>query len=119
YQYRLVTDRRRGPGNRAPVFSPDRRRLCMAVGYYFAPQSMSAQQYDEVLKRLEAAGQGSPTGRQYHVSFYEGDKLRVFDVWDSKESFEKFGQTLMPILNEVGIDAGEPMVAEVHKVITG
>jgi len=91
----------------------------MAITMTVTPRSMDARQYDEVLKRLEAAGQGSPTGRQYHVSFYEGDKLLVFDVWDSKESFEKFGQTLMPILNEVGIDVGEPMVAEVHKVITG
>jgi len=29
--------------------------------------------------------------------------LRVSDVWDSRENFDRFGQTLMPILQELGI----------------
>jgi hypothetical protein len=91
----------------------------MALGYYFAPESMTGDQYDETIRRLEAAGQGSPAGRQYHVAFYEGEKLHVFDVWDSSESFERFGQTLMPILSEIGIDPGQPHVAEVHNIIEG
>ena len=41
----------------------------MALGFYFAPQSMSADQYDEVTRRLEEAGQGAPAGRIYHVAF--------------------------------------------------
>jgi hypothetical protein len=38
-------------------------------------------------------------------------------VWESQEDFDKFGETLMPILAEKGIDAGEPMVAPLHSVI--
>jgi hypothetical protein len=45
--------------------------------------------------------------------------VQVFDVWDSQASFDVFGQTLMPILAEVGIDPGQPQVAEVHNIIEG
>lgn len=74
----------------------------MALGIYFAPQSMSQDQYDEVIRRLEAAGAGVPEGRTYHCAFALGGGLHVFDVWDSQETFDAFGQTLMPILADVG-----------------
>lgn len=91
----------------------------MALGIYFAPASMSAEQYDQVIDRLETAGQGAPAGRLYHVAFESRDGLHVFDVWASQESFDAFGQTLMPILGEVGIDPGTPQVSNVHNVIAG
>ncbi len=90
----------------------------MAIGIYFNPESMDAASYDEVIRRLEAAGAGKPAGRLYHVCFGSGSKLQVFDVWDSQESFDKFGATLMPILREVGLDPGQPMVEPVHNTIT-
>ena len=91
----------------------------MALGFYFSPKSMSADQYDEVIRRLEAAGEGSPAGRTHHVAFDEQGTIHVFDVWDSQESFDRFGETLMPILGELGIDPGEPHVAPIHNVIDG
>jgi len=89
----------------------------MAIAIYFHPQSMSAAQYDETIKRLEAAGAGKPPGRVHHSCFGPPDHLMVYDVWDSPESFEKFGQTLMPILNEVGLDAGQPEIMPLHNMI--
>lgn len=80
---------------------------------------MSADKYDEVLTRLEAAGQGSPAGRTYHVAFPGENGLEVIDVWDSQETFDAFGATLMPILGELGIDPGQPMISPVHNVIIG
>ena len=91
----------------------------MAISFYFAPESMSAEQYDDVTRRLAAAGQAAPAGRLYHVALSGGDGVQVFDVWDSQASFDAFGQTLMPILAEVGIDPGQPQVAEVHNIIAG
>jgi len=91
----------------------------MALGIYFAPESMSSAQYDDVTSRLEAAGQGAPAGRLYHVAFSGRGGLEVFDVWDSQEAFDTFGQTLMPILAEVGVDPGQPQIAEVHNIIKG
>jgi hypothetical protein len=41
------------------------------------------------------------------------------DVWDLQESFDAFGQTLMPILAEIGIDPGQPQVSEIHNIVPG
>jgi hypothetical protein len=89
----------------------------MAIAAYFTPKSMNATEYSEALRRLEQAGAGQPAGRLYHVCFGEGDRLQVVDIWDSIESFQQFGQTLMPILGEIGIDPGEPKIQPVHNTI--
>ena len=89
----------------------------MAIGVYFAPAAMSAAQYDECIKLLKKAGAGNPTGRSYHAAFGPKDKLMVFDVWTTQKAFDRFGQTLMPILTQIGLDAGQPQVMDVHKVI--
>jgi len=89
----------------------------MAIGIYFSPAAMSADKYDECIKLLRKAGAGSPPGRSYHASFGPNDKLMVFDVWTSQAAFDKFGKTLTPILQQLGIDPGQPSVMPVHKVI--
>lgn len=91
----------------------------MALGYYFHPESMRAEQYDRVIQRLDEAGAGSPPGRSYHCSFQVGNNVHVFDVWESEEQFNEFGKTLMPILQEEGVDPGQPDVSPIHKVIVG
>jgi hypothetical protein len=91
----------------------------MALGFYFSPQSFTPEQYDEVIRRLEAAGAGNPPGRAYHCAFASDRGLHIFDVWDSQESFQKFGETLIPIMNELGTDPGEPHVAEIHNIVVG
>ena len=89
----------------------------MAIGVYFSPAAMSASKYDECIKLLRKAGAGNPAGRSYHASFGPKDRLMVFDVWTSQAAFDKFGKTLMPILQQLGIDTGQPTVMPVHKVI--
>jgi steroid delta-isomerase-like uncharacterized protein len=91
----------------------------MAITALFTPLAMNAQQYEEILRRLEAAGVGAPYGRRHHVCFGAGDRLRVLDTWDSQESFDAFAQTLMPIVQELGVDPGQPEIAEVHNLIAG
>jgi hypothetical protein len=91
----------------------------VALGFYFTPSGFTPAVYDEVLNRLEAAGAGSPPGRQYHVALESNGEIQVFDVWDSQESFEAFGSTLLPIMSAVGADPGEPMVAPVRNIIKG
>ena len=89
----------------------------MAIGIYFSAAGMSAAKYDECIKLLKKAGAGNPPGRSYHSCFGPKDNLMVFDVWSSQAAFDKFGKTLMPILQQVGIDPGTPAVMPVHKVI--
>jgi len=90
----------------------------MPHAFYFSPTTaMSADQYDECIKRLKKAGAGHPRGRVYHASFKSGDSINVFDVWTSQAAFDAFGKTLMPILQGMGLDPGQPRVMEVHNVI--
>ena len=89
----------------------------MAIAIHFSPAAMSAAKYDECIKLLRKAGGGNPPGRSFHASFGSNDKLMVFDVWTSQAAFDKFGKTLMPILQQLGIDPGQPSVMPVHKVI--
>ncbi|HZU00548.1 MAG TPA: hypothetical protein VFA10_12855 [Ktedonobacteraceae bacterium] len=91
----------------------------MAITVTFTPRSMDVSQYDEIIKRLEDAGAAAPPGRLYHVCFGTGTSLRVVDVWESQDAFSAFGQTLMPILQLMGVDPGQPEVAEVHNMIKG
>ena len=92
----------------------------MAIALYFNPPAgMTSEQYEGILRDLEAAGQGSPDGRTYHACFGEPGQLQVFDVWDSMEQFERFGETLMPLIEKHGLGGTEPMIAEVRNVITG
>lgn len=91
----------------------------MAISVVFTPKGMSATKYDEVLRRLQAAGMGSPSGRLYHTCFGPPDQLRVVDVWASQEQFDKFGAILLPILAAVGIDAGVPDIQPQHNSILG
>ena len=64
-------------------------------------------------------GAGAPQGRLYHVAFGDPNELRVSDIWDTRENFERFGQTLMPILQQMGVDPGAPDFIEAYNIIPG
>ena len=91
----------------------------MAIGMYFTESGFSVDQYDEAIKRLDAAGAAAPEGRTYHVALETDGEINVFDIWESQEAFDAFGAALMPILTELGVNPGTPMVAQVHNVIVG
>jgi hypothetical protein len=91
----------------------------MAISIYVNPASLTAAQYDDIAGRLDVAGAGKPAGRLYHACFGSGDKLQVFEIWESQQASDKFRETLMPILQEVGLDPGQLMVEPVHNLIQG
>jgi hypothetical protein len=90
----------------------------MAIGAFFYPESMDSTQYSEVLRRLEAAGQGSPKGRQHHFAFGNEASLMVVDVWESQEDFNAFAEVLAPILEDMNIET-EPGLLALHNSISG
>jgi hypothetical protein len=91
----------------------------MSLALLFRPTGMNKQKYDDLIRRLAAEGAGKPPGRSYHVCFGPADKVLVFDVWESREQFEQFGKTLLPLLKELGIDPGVPEVTPVHGILHG
>ena len=90
----------------------------MSIVVRYRPASVTTEQYDEAVRRHEEAGIAlPPDGMDYHVCFGSDGDLRVSEIWDSREQLEAYGQQLMPILADLGIEAGEPEVFEVHNII--
>jgi hypothetical protein len=88
----------------------------MAIGIYFAVKGMSPDKFAEVHERLSAIGQADPPGRTFHAGFNVDGGIHVFDVWESQEQFQAFGEHLMPLLAELGIDPGEPRIGEIELI---
>ena len=91
----------------------------MAFGFYFVHEGFTPDKYDSAIKKLEAAGAGSPKGRTLHVALESDGEIQVFDIWESQKDFDAFGETLLPILAEAGITVNPPMAATVHNMIKG
>ena len=83
----------------------------------FTPESGTTEQYDEAVRRLEEAGEIPADGLDYHVCFIADGNVRVSEIWDSREQFDAFGEKLMPILTDIGVDPGEPQQLEIHNII--
>ena len=82
----------------------------MAVAVYFHPPTLNEKQYRAVIDKLAANGVWPPEGLLHHSCFGEGDSLMVYDVWETQGHFDKFGETMLPILDDVGIEMGQPMI---------
>jgi hypothetical protein len=79
---------------------------------------VTTEQYDETIRRLEQSGDWPPDGLEYHVAFRSNGELRVSEIWDSRKQLDMFGERLMPLLKDVGIElSGEPEVLEIHNVV--
>lgn len=80
----------------------------------FIIPGMTAKQYDQCWDELRKAGQANPPGRIYHVGAQQGTSWVVVDVWESVETFNKFGETLMPIMAKLGVTMVPPVITPVH-----
>ena len=90
----------------------------MSIVVRFQPAALTTEQYDESIRRLEEAGEFPPDGLEYHICFGPDGNMKVSEIWDSREQLESFGERLMPLLTDVGIEfSGEPEVFEVHNIV--
>lgn len=64
------------------------------------------EQYDQILEKMGLRPGGpTPPGAISHWVAKTSDGMRVVDVWESKEDFERFAQAQIgPYAQEVGID---------------
>ena len=79
---------------------------------------ISPQQYDEIWRQLREAKADHPAGRLSHVGFERDGVMRVVDVWDTIDSFQAFGETLMPIIASIGASV-TPELSEARHFQTG
>jgi hypothetical protein len=52
----------------------------------------------------------------FHTAGQGANGFRVVDVWESEEAFGRFGETLGPILEEIGVD-DPPEVYPAHTFV--
>jgi len=79
----------------------------MAVGVVIECKGATFAQYDEALARMGRTprGRGAP-GSLFHWVTATEDGIRVTDVWETREEFERFaGEQIGPITAEVGFPA--------------
>lgn len=90
----------------------------MPIAVMFTPRSLNRDQYQQILERLEKAGALDQPARKFHACIGTGDNLRIFDVWESEEALQgSMGQTLLPILAELGIETGPPEIFPVERIL--
>lgn len=102
------------PTSATPTTTDDRATSFLVR---FTADSVTTEQYDETIRRLEKSGDWLPEGLEFHVAFEAGGKFRVSEIWDSQAQFDAFGKRLMPILEDVGIDPGTPEMIEIYNII--
>ena len=81
----------------------------MAVALQIEWDGFTAKQYDDLKRRLDWDN-NPPDGAIFHAAWFEDNGLRVFDVWESREHFQRFlDQDLMPSLGP-DMPRGRPKV---------
>jgi hypothetical protein len=92
----------------------------MAVAYEMRFKGGTLEQYDKVVELMgyERGGPGEPGGL-FHWVEKTDEGLRIVDVWQTDEAFQRFGaEKLRPLTAEVGW-TGEPDITrhEVHNYL--
>lgn len=75
---------------------------------------VTEKQYEQVNDELRRIGQLEPSGLIHHIASFEGRNCQVTKLWESKDAFERFGKTLMPILHKLGIPDTKPILRTVY-----
>jgi hypothetical protein len=78
---------------------------------------LTQEQYEQSVNRLtegkktrmEAPSDWPVEGLLVHIAGQGPNGFRVVDVWESEEAFQRFGEKLMPILQELRVEV-EPEI---------
>jgi hypothetical protein len=95
----------------------------MPIVAVFEGPGFTQQSYEESVRKLTGKNKmTSPSewpveGLLVHVAGQGPNGFRVVDVWTSEDAFRRFGEKLLPVLREVGIE-GEPEIYPSHTLVT-
>ena len=93
--------------------------MAVAVEMNFSGATMA--QYDQVVEKMGLTPRGTtPPGAISHWAAETSDGLRVVDVWESREAYDKFAaEKIGPYSAEAGItEPPEMRFYEVHNYLT-
>lgn len=88
----------------------------MAVAAILEFPGGTLEQYDQVIEKMGLTPGGpTPDSALFHWVTATDDGIRVTDVWESREQFEKFAQEQIgPYSQEVGMPAPQTSFHDVH-----
>jgi len=89
----------------------------MATAMLMNWSGVTLEQYDACIRRLGVEGSPAP-GIFLHVAGPTADGVRILELWDTREGFERFlRDRLLPTARDIGFE-GEPNVEfyPVHNV---
>ena len=93
----------------------------MAVAVQIDCEGATLEQYDEVCQKMGLTPKGpGPAGAISHFATMTDSGLRVVDVWESREQFDRFAQEQIgPFSQAAGITAQPAMqFFDVHNYFT-
>jgi hypothetical protein len=85
--------------------------------------TLTQERYEETVRRLsgksrmESASDWPVEGLLVHSAGQGTSGFRVVDVWESEDAFRRFGETLIPILQEVGVNE-QPEIYPTHTFVS-
>ncbi|MCX4554934.1 hypothetical protein [Streptomyces umbrinus] len=97
----------------------------MAIVVVLEMPGMTQDQYEQSAEKV--SGRPGPvkspadwpvSGLISHTAAPTSDGWLVVDVWESEEAFQQFGETLIPILRELGLADVQPQTYPVFNVVT-
>ena len=83
----------------------------MAVVIVHQGPGLTRESYEEAVRRLtgkarlESPADWPAEGLLVHTAGEAEGGFRIVDVWESKEAVQRFGETLMPVMQELGVEA--------------
>jgi hypothetical protein len=90
----------------------------------FQEPNFTQEQYEESVRRVtggksrvESPADWPVEGLLAHIAGEGENGFRVVDVWESEEAFRRFGETLIPILQELGME-GQPEIYPAHTYVS-
>jgi len=96
----------------------------MAIVAVFQSPALTQQNYDEIVRRItggrssmRSPGDWPVPGLLSHAAGQAPSGFRVVDVWESEAAFRRFGETLLPILKDLGLDS-QPEVYPAHAFVS-
>src|ERR671936_3097035 len=96
----------------------------MPVVAVFQVPGLTQEKYEQSVRRVtggkdrvESPSDWPVEGLLAHIAGQGETGFRVVDVWESEEAFNRFGERLMPILEELGVE-GRPEVYPAHTFVS-
>ena len=80
---------------------------------------ITPEEYDQMRERLGVDDTPPPGGLVHVAALGDDGKIRVFEVWDSREQAEAWGEKVRAARTQAGFGDGPPTIEylEVHSIV--